>query len=59
MMKKARKPRGIKKDGTMSEDMCSCCLSFCCDPMTMSQAWQDKVYRRSQGTTGKNTRQTL
>ena len=48
MMKKARKPRGIKKDGTMSQDMCSCCLSFCCDPMTMSQAWQDKVYRRRQ-----------
>lgn len=42
---KPRKPRGIKKDGTRSMDMCSC-LAFHCDPFCMSRAFNAKVHRR-------------
>jgi hypothetical protein len=37
--KKARKPRGIKKDGTESLDLCDGCYSFNCDPSSMSRAF--------------------
>jgi len=45
-IKKARKPRGIKKNGHRSLDMCPDCLSFYCDPMRMSSKFRDKVNKR-------------
>jgi hypothetical protein len=44
--KKQRKPRGIKKDSNKSLDLCPCCYSFYCDPMTMSKKFDAKVRRR-------------
>lgn len=44
---KARKPRGIKKDGSKSLDMCPHCLSFYCDPTMMSHKFSDKMSKRS------------
>ena len=44
--KKARKPRGIKKDGTKSMDLCPDCYSFHCDPMTMSSKFSAKIRNR-------------
>lgn len=49
-VKKKRKPRGIKQDGTPSLDMCPGCYAFFCDPMAMSYKFQEKIRRRiSQG----------
>jgi len=45
-MKKKRKPRGIKADGSRSLDMCPCCLSFHCDPGTMSFNFYVKTRER-------------
>jgi hypothetical protein len=45
-MKKERKPRGVKKNGTMSEDLCPYCYSFRCDSGTMSKKFREKVERR-------------
>ena len=45
-IKKVRKPRGIKKDGTRSMDMCPGCHSFNCDHMAMSREYQRKRDRR-------------
>lgn len=45
-VKKARKPRGTKQDGTPSQDLCPCCLKFQCDPFGSSPAFRDKVNRR-------------
>lgn len=44
--KKARKPRGLKQDGYPSMDLCECCLSYECNPMAMSDKFQDKISRR-------------
>ena len=44
--KKKRKPRGIKKDGTRSYDLCKGCYSFNCDPMSMSRKFQAKIEKR-------------
>lgn len=41
-----RKPRGIKKNGRRSLDMCPDCFSFHCDPMTMSREFRAKIQRR-------------
>ncbi len=38
--------RGIKLDGTRSQDMCTCCYSIGCDPMSMSLAFQRKIHGR-------------
>lgn len=46
LVKKTRKPRGIKLDGTRSKNLCSHCLSYNCDPMTMSHAFSQKITRR-------------
>ena len=43
---KPRKRRGIKKDGSYSEDLCPCCYSFGCDPMAMSREFYDKIHTR-------------
>mgnify|MGYP003335241753 CR=1 FL=1 len=49
-MKKQRKPRGIKKNGHKSYDLCPGCFSYNCDPMSMSFAFQSKIdKRRKQG----------
>jgi|GEM_PF-3281412 len=49
-VKKKRKPRGIKQDGTPSLDMCPGCYSFFCDPTVMSDKFREKIRRRiSQG----------
>lgn len=45
-VKKARKPRGIKLDGTRSMDMCPHCFAFHCDPMCMSRKFSQKIDRR-------------
>ena len=45
-MKKHRKPRGIKKNGRRSLDMCPYCFSFNCDPMTMSKKFREKIDKR-------------
>ena len=45
-LKKVRKPRGRKKDGTISMDMCTGCYSFNCDSMAMSRKYRDKMDRR-------------
>lgn len=45
-LKKVRKPRGFKLDGTQSLDMCSGCIAFGCDPMAMSRAFRDKKDKR-------------
>lgn len=51
MFKKARKPRGVKQDGTKSENMCPGCISFGCDPMSMSHKFRQKIKtRKSAGT---------
>jgi hypothetical protein len=44
--KKARKPRGIKQDGTESMDLCTCCYSFACDPLSMSRKFREKIDKR-------------
>ena len=44
--KRVRKPRGIKKDGTRSMDLCPYCYSFNCDSGTMSQKFSQKIDRR-------------
>ena len=46
-VKKARKPRGKKLDGSKSLDMCPHCLSFQCDPTMMSHKFSDKMSKRS------------
>jgi hypothetical protein len=43
--KKPRKPRGIKKNGELSMDMCEGCYGFNCDPTTMSIKWKDHVHK--------------
>lgn len=43
---KPRKPRGIKKDGSKSEDMCPECVSFGCDPFGMSPKFRQKMDKR-------------
>ena len=45
-VKKARKPRGRKLDGTMSVDFCPGCGMPGCDPFGGSRAWQAKKDRR-------------
>jgi len=45
-MKKIRKPRGIKKNGYKSLDLCLCCYHFHCDPMTTSPKFDAKIRRR-------------
>ena len=48
--KRARKPRGIGKDGYKSLDLCTGCYAFHCDPMTMSRKFTAKVMdRQSRG----------
>lgn len=44
-MKKKRKPRGWKLDGTRSEDMCTC-LRFRCDPDGISPKLRAKFDKR-------------
>ena len=43
---KKRKPRGIKLTGERSLDLCDGCLSFHCDPMTMSAKFTRKITKR-------------
>lgn len=43
---KPRKPRGIKQDGTPSQDLCPHCYSFGCDPMSMSIKFDEKIRNR-------------
>ena len=43
---KQRKPRSIKINGEPSLDMCSCCISFYCDPMSMSTEFRTKIRNR-------------
>ncbi len=38
--------RGWRLDGTRSQDMCTCCYSIGCDPMSMSLAFQRKINDR-------------
>lgn len=45
-MKKKRKPRGIKLNGRKSYDLCSCCFSYNCDPLTMSRKFSAKIRKR-------------
>jgi hypothetical protein len=45
-VKKARKARGVKLNGRMSEDMCSGCYSFMCDPGGDSKEWSAKKHKR-------------
>lgn len=45
-VKKKRKPRGIKKDGTRSFDFCPVCHMPGCDPFGGSLAYQRKVAKR-------------
>jgi hypothetical protein len=45
-MVKNRKPRGIKKDGTMSEDLCPYCYAFRCDGGNMSKKFEEKKNKR-------------
>lgn len=44
--RKVRKPRGRKKDGSWSMDLCPYCYSFNCDSVTMSRKFQNKISRR-------------
>lgn len=44
--KKIRKPRGIKKSGYPSYDLCEHCYSYGCDPMSMSSKFYAKNRRR-------------
>lgn len=46
LIKKTRKPRGMKLDGTRSLDLCPHCFSFHCNPMTMSHEFSQKVDKR-------------
>lgn len=46
-VKKKRKPRGMKQDGTRSLDLCPGCYSFYCDPSTMSDKFIAKFIRDS------------
>jgi hypothetical protein len=41
--KKARKPRGIGKDGLRSYNLCTGCYSYNCDPGTMSLKFIEMV----------------
>lgn len=43
---KPRKPRGIKKSGYPSEDMCPHCYSVGCDPFAMSANYRRKIEKR-------------
>ena len=45
-VKKERKPRGIKKDGRPSMDMCPHCFAFNCDPICMSPKFSAKINKR-------------
>lgn len=45
-LKKKRKPRGIKKNGRRSMDMCPYCFAFGCDPMGMSRKFREKIEKR-------------
>lgn len=45
-MPKARKPRGVRQDGTYSQNLCPHCYSFGCDPMAMSLAFNNKIRNR-------------
>lgn len=47
LFKKARKPRGWKLNGERSQDMCTGCLSFGCDPFSDSYAWDKKKRKRA------------
>lgn len=45
--KRGLNQKGLKLNGTeCSLDMCPCCLSFGCDPMTMSPAFSAKIHER-------------
>jgi hypothetical protein len=44
--KKKRKPRGTKLNGSRSLDLCPCCLSYNCDPFTMSAKFYKKINNR-------------
>jgi hypothetical protein len=46
MIKKKRKPRGIKLNGNRSLDLCPHCFAFFCDTMTMSYKFQSKIDKR-------------
>jgi len=43
---KQRKKRGPKLDGAKGRDMCPACVAFKCDPLAMSEKFQNKVSRR-------------
>jgi hypothetical protein len=45
-MKRARKARGYKKTGERSQNMCTGCFSFHCDPMMDSPLWALKKHKR-------------
>ena len=45
-VRKKRKPRGIKKNGRRSYDMCPHCYSPGCDPMGASPAYRRKLDAR-------------
>jgi hypothetical protein len=44
--KKKRKPRGIKKNGHKSYDLCPCCFSPGCDPMANTPKFNAMVRDR-------------
>ena len=46
LVKKQRKPRGIKLTGEKSLNMCPCCKAFHCDPMSMSHKFDDQQDQR-------------
>lgn len=45
-IRKKRKPRGFKKTGQRSYDMCPYCYHPGCDPMAGSPKYQAKIHRR-------------
>ena len=50
MIRKQRKPRGIKLNGKRSYDMCPTCYMPGCDPFGGSTKYRENVYKRlSQG----------
>lgn len=46
MIRKKRKPRGYKKNGQRSYDMCPWCYGPFCDPMAASQKYRTKIHAR-------------
>lgn len=45
-VRRKRKPRGYKKNGRRSYDMCPWCYSPNCDPMAGSFKYQEKIHKR-------------